>query len=395
MLYKKTGCLFLLLCAWSIGMAQTISCKDISLKLQSLQKNIVPDKRIAILEIELKDTIHPVVVVSGRTNLPEAKKQILQFLTDQKVPFVDSIRLLPDSSLGDKTWALAKLSVSNLRIHPKDASELVSQVLMGTPMKMLDYVDKWYQVQTPENYIGWMDTGGLQPVTQKELERWKGSDRSLYKCLSGFVYDVPGSKGKIISDIVLGDLIEAESSGRRFLKIRIPDGRIGYIRKADCISFKDWTIPEPKVQHVISVAEKMMGSPYLWGGASSKAMDCSGFVKLVYFMEGIILARDASQQARYGEPVDFSSRNSLLPGDLLFFGSNGEHITHMGIYLGDGNFIHSSGMVRINSIVPGDPRYVEARKIAAARRIMNSLNTEGIVRVKDHPWYNLKSNPLQ
>jgi cell wall-associated NlpC family hydrolase len=139
----------------------------------------------------------------------------------------------------------------------------------------------------------------------------------------------------------------------------------------------------------------MMGSPYLWGGASSKAMDCSGFVKLVYFMEGIILARDASQQARYGEPVDFSSRNSLLPGDLLFFGSNGEHITHMGIYLGDGNFIHSSGMVRINSIVPGDPRYVEARKIAAARRIMNSLNTEGIVRVKDHPWYNLKSNPLQ
>ncbi len=133
-----------------------------------------------------------------------------------------------------------------------------------------------------------------------------------------------------------------------------------------------------------------MGSPYLWGGASSKAMDCSGFVKLVYYTQGIILARDASQQARYGEPVDFSNRNNLQPGDLLFFGSSAQQIKHMGIYLGNGNFIHSSGMVRINSIDPGDPKFVPARNTVAARRIINSLGTEGIVRVKDHPWYKVQ-----
>jgi gamma-D-glutamyl-L-lysine dipeptidyl-peptidase len=388
--YKKTGFLFLLLCTWEMGMTQSLSYKALSQELQSLQKQIVPDKRVAILEIELKDTLSPVVVVSGKTDLHEAKKQIIQFLTDQKVSFIDSIRLLPDSLLGDKTWALAKLSVSNIRILPKDASELVSQVMMGTPMKVLDYVDKWYLIQTPEHYIGWMDTSGLQTVTQKELDRWKGSNRCLYNRMSGFVYDLPGKKGEVISDIVLGDLFEVKSSVRGFLKIWIPDGRIGYVRKAECISFESWTTPEPKVQSVLSIARKMMGFPYLWGGASSKAVDCSGFVKLAYYTQGIILARDASQQATYGETIDFNNMNNLQPGDLLFFGSSSQHITHMGIYLADGNFIHASGMVRVNSIDPSDPGFIPVRKTVTARRIMNSLNTEGIVRVEDHPWYNIK-----
>jgi SH3-like domain-containing protein len=388
--HKKTSFLFLLLCAWTFGMAQTLSYKALSQEMQLLQKQLVPDKRVAILEIELKDTLDTVVVVSGKTDLPEAKKQIIRFLTDQKVSFIDSIRLLPDSSLGDKTWALAKLSVSNIRILPKDASELVSQVMMGTPMKILDYVDKWYLVQTPEYYIGWMDTSGLQPVTQKELDRWMESNRYFYNRMSGFVYNQPHKKGEVISDIVLGDLFEIESSVRGYLKIRIPDGRSGYVKKADCISFDAWINSEPKIQSALSVAMKMMGSPYLWGGASSKASDCSGFVKLVFYTQGIILARDASQQARYGEPVDFSNISNLQPGDLLFFGSSSQHITHMGIYLGNGNFIHSSGMVRINSIVPGDPGYMPARKTVAVRRILHSMNTEGIVRVKDHPWYILQ-----
>jgi cell wall-associated NlpC family hydrolase len=131
----------------------------------------------------------------------------------------------------------------------------------------------------------------------------------------------------------------------------------------------------------------MMGSPYLWGGASSKATDCSGFVKLVYYAQGIILARDASQQARYGDPVDFTNMDKLQPGDLLFFGSSAQRISHEGIYLGKGDFIHSSGRVHISSIDPRDPKYNVNRNNVAARRILNSMNTEGIVRVKDHPWY--------
>jgi hypothetical protein len=293
-------------------------------------------------------------------------------------------------TLSYKTWALATLSVSNMRAQPDDASELVSQALMGTPLKVLDYNDKWYQVQTPEHYIGWMDAGGLQVFSEKEMEYWKKSDRYLYNHLSGYAFDAPTLKGNVVTDLVLDDLFEVESVVKGFLKIRIPDGRSGYVRKADCISFDDWSNSQPNVQSILSFARQMMGSPYLWGGTSSKAVDCSGFVKLVYYTQGIILARDASQQASYGESIDFSNKDNLQPGDLLFFGSSAQHISHVGIYLGKGDFINSSGRVHISSIDPGDPKYVPTRHNVAARRILNSLNTEGIVRVKDHPWYTVQ-----
>lgn len=292
-------------------------------------------------------------------------------------------------TLPDKTWALVTLSASNMRTLPDDASELVSQALMGTPMEVLEFKDGWYRVKTPENYIGWMDDAGLQQITQKELEIWKGSNRYLFSCMSGYAYDTPGKKGEVVTDLVIGDLFEVESTVKGFLKIRIPDGRTGYVWKGDCISFYNWSNPEPNIQSMLSVAMKMLGSPYLWGGTSSKAVDCSGFVKLVYYIQAIILTRDADQQAMYGESIDFSNINNLQPGDLLFFGTSVQHITHVGIYLGKGDYIHSSGRVQINSIDPFDLKYNANRKNVAARRILNSLNTEGIVRVKDHPWYNI------
>ena len=356
--------------------------------MQSLQKQIVPDKRVAILDIELKDTLQTVIVVSGQTDLPDAKRQIIKFLTDQKIQFVDSVRLLPDAALGDKTWALATLSVSNLRSKPDDASELVSQAPMGAPMKVLDFIKGWYRVQTPEHYIGWMDAAGLQLINQQELDRWKGANRYLYNGMGGYAYNAPGKKGEEVTDLVLDDLFEVKAEVKGFLKIQIPDGRIAYVRKGDCISWKEWSNRQPDLKNLLTVPRKLMGSPYLWGGTSVKGADCSGFVKLAFYSQGIILARDASQQARYGEPIDFSNRDNLQPGDLLFFGRTAQRITHVGIYLGNGNFIHcSGGRVNVSSIDPGDPKYNPKRNNVAARRILNSLGTEGIVRVKDHPWY--------
>jgi SH3-like domain-containing protein len=298
---------------------------------------------------------------------------------------------MPDSSLGDKIWALATLSVSNLRALPDDASELVSQVMMGTPLKVLENTNKWYRVQTPEEYTGWTDRSSLQLLTSNEIENWRKADRYLYNHLSGYAYDAPALESNNVTDLVLGDLFEVESAINEYLKIKTPDGRLGYVRRAETISFDEWSCLEPNVKSLLQIAMQMMGAPYLWGGASSKAVDCSGYVKLVYYAQGIILARDASQQARYGESIDFNNINNLQPGDLLFFGSSAQRISHVGIYLEEGNFIHSSGRVHISSIVPGDPKYVVERKNQGACRIINSLNTEGIVRVRDHPWYNDKT----
>lgn len=384
----KIGLLFILLCAANYLTAQTLPFKTLQEEIQSLQKQLVPDKRVAILEIEIKDTLHPVITVSGETNLVEAKQQVVSFLNNRKISFTDSIRVLPDAAAGEKTWALVTLSVSNLRTKPDDAAELASQVLLGTPLKILDYKSKWYRVQTPEKYIGWMDAAGLQPLSLIEFENWKNSKRVVFNRISGFVTDAPKKDARIVSDVVFGDLFEVEATVKKYLKIRFPDGRTGFIRKTDCTSFEEWSNSETDIDALLSLARKMTGFPYLWGGTSTKGMDCSGFVKTVFYTHGIILARDASQQAKYGEAMDISNRNNLQPGDLLFFGRNAQRITHVGIYLENGYFIHSSGKIHISSINPDDPKYVPERNFVAARRILNSIGKEGIVKVKDHEWYN-------
>jgi hypothetical protein len=189
----------------------------------------------------------------------------------------------------------------------------------------------------------------------------------------------------------MGDLFEVEAEVNGFLKIRISDGRIGFVRKKDCLSWNEWTNRKQDAPSVISVARQLLGVPYMWGGTSCKAVDCSGLSKTSYFSQGIILARDASQQARYGEHPDFNNISSLEPGDLLFFGRSAQRVTHVGLYLGNGKYIQASGFVRISSIDPNDPEFdlTERKKLVASSRVLNSLNTEGIVLIKDHPWYSI------
>ena len=100
----------------------------------------------------------------------------------------------------------------------------------------------------------------------------------------------------------------------------------------------------------------MFSTPYLWGGASPNMTDCSGFTQMLYKLNGYSLPRDADQQQSFTKSI--SSRNDLKPGDLVFFAENkGKKATHVGMYMGDQRFIHSSvgyGGVAITSFDPKD-----------------------------------------
>ena len=148
-------------------------------------------------------------------------------------------------------------------------------------------------------------------------------------------------------------------------------------------------------KELIETAKTFLGFPYLWGGTSAKAVDCSGFTSMVYYMNGIVLQRDASQQTKYGKEITTDYNwGKLQAGDLLFFGrkvsdSLPERVTHVAIYIGDTEFIHASGKVRINSMDSSRknfiPEYVP--RFVRAVRIKGAIDGMGIEGLSGNEFY--------
>jgi len=120
--------------------------------------------------------------------------------------------------------------------------------------------------------------------------------------------------------------------------------------------------PDPARETVVATARQLLGSPYRFGGNGPRGFDCSGLVWYVHRQAGIPVPRSALSQHGAAVPV---ARGELLPGDLLFFRIDQRRADHVGIYIGEGQFIHapSSGK-RVVSAELGDP-YWRRRLIAA------------------------------
>jgi cell wall-associated NlpC family hydrolase len=123
-------------------------------------------------------------------------------------------------------------------------------------------------------------------------------------------------------------------------------------------------------EEIVKTARSFLGVPYLWGGDSPETgFDCSGLVAACYNLNGLNLPRMSQDQFLVGEPVD---REELSPGDLVFFANSGEKITHVGIYVGGGRFIHAPGQgknIREDSLSGGyyDKRFRGGRSYLGER----------------------------
>lgn len=322
-------------------------------------------------------------------------------------------------------WAVVEFSANFMREAPDYPAELGDQALMGTVVEMLDTSSYWVKIRTPEPYTAWVTEMGLVPMDESELENYLKAPK--YICISPHsnVYSEPSYKSEIVSDLVMGDIfrimykeivhtrgsLQGYTEGRAVLKkkfvgVVLPSGRLGYVPAKDISVFYKWAKDRHALldkeddlrKALISTSRQFLGVPYMWGGTSTKNVDCSGLTRSVFFMNGILLPRNASQQARTGSDVGifidgrFSSRD-LRPGDLLFFGktatdSTSEKITHVGMYLGNDKYIHSSQIVRISSLDPSAEDY-SGRQPIRARRIIGEVDRpgSGVISLWSSPLY--------
>lgn len=321
-------------------------------KIDEIKQNYAPDARVAIFNINASDD-NP-INLTGETNLYAAKEELISALTKLNIEIEDQIKILPDESIDNKKFALINVSVANLRGKPTHSAELVTQALLGTPVNILKENNGWYLVQTPDNYISWTNSGSLLRLDQNELKQWKANSKIIFLDTYGFSYHRESEKR--ISDLVAGNVLELENENNTDWFVRYPDGRLARIIKAQASKITLWNdninITDTSITEA---AMSLIGVPYLWGGTSTKGLDCSGFTKTIYMLHGYIIPRDASQQVHQGELIDAKRNFSRLKtGDLLFFGrkdeGGSEKVVHVGLWLGNNQFIHASGDVHISSM---------------------------------------------
>ncbi len=370
--------------------------KDIATQLQ---KKYAPDKRAEYFQMQLQ-TKEPLTYTVEVSN-PEALTELKALLKKENINLTLNEQVLPSKALGDKIYGVANLSVINSRYAPSHSAEMATQSLLGTPVKILKKERGSYFVRTPDNYLSWTESAGLTPMNKAEFEAWQRSDKVVYLDVYGHAYSEASETSLPVSDLVAGNILQLLDEERAFYKVSFPDKRIAFIPVKKAQGFAQWeSRPDPNAEQILKTARTFLGVPYLWGGTSTKGMDCSGFTKTSYFLNGIVLPRDASQQALVGEKVDIyendtvnvaKSLKNLKPGDLLFFAVDKRTlgVTHTAIYIGNGEFIQAAGLVRINSMISGSKNYddYQSRTLVSARRMLTAIGEPEVTRVDHHPYY--------
>ncbi len=303
------------------------------------------------------------------------------------------------SEENEQEWGIVNLSVANLHEKADFASEMITQALMGMPVKVLQ-TEGWHRIQTPDDYLSWVHKAGIHLCTRAELDAWNRARKVVVTAPHGTVYSTPSKKSQPVSDVVASNRLKLLGKKGKFYRVGYPDGREGYLHKSLAMTEEEWRKQlKQDAASILQTAHQFMGIPYLWAGTSTKGVDCSGFVRAVLLMHDIIIPRDASQQAREGERLEIApDYGNLQPGDLIFFGRKAadgqkERVVHVAFYLGNKRFIHSQGDVRIGSFDPQDELFdaFNLNRLLFATRFLPYINKVEKMNTTDkNPYYNIQ-----
>ena len=356
--------------------------------LTELKQRIAPDKRTAIWDVNASQQ-NGKWVLAGTVGTQAQKKAILAaMLKSGYSNYTDKITVLEDGIPAARKWALVKLSIATLRTEAKHSAEMATQGIMGAPVKVLQKDGEWYRVQMADDYIAYVPESSLVFKTEAQMKAWRKAKRYIVTTYDSRLVTEPHGD-ETVSDLVMGNILEYKTSQGNWLKLATPDGRVGWVDAADAAELSQWSQQGFSAAQIEKTARRMMGSGYLWGGTTTKVTDCSGLTKVCYLSNGIILQRDASQQALTGKIMKKGTDwRQYETGDLLFFGNEKTgRVTHVGLYLRDGKYIHCSGQVKINSLIPTASDYPYLYSPLSASRINGQIGKEGIIYMRNHPWF--------
>lgn len=230
--------------------------------------------------------------------------------------------------------------VVDMREGPSDETKVVSQAIYSEHVNLVTEKADWAQIQTSDGYQGWVKKASLFKSEQNYPANPDSLIAKINRC-AAHLYGVKDTEYGPIKTLPFESRLEVidqfgETDGR-WLKVRCLDGAIGYIQRGDV----ELKCPTLTLKEALEFSKRFLGLPYTWGGRSSFGYDCSGFVQMIYRQMGIALPRDSKDQLVW-EGFQEVALDALQPGDLIFFGREAPKVTHVVLYLGSGDFIHTS-----------------------------------------------------
>jgi hypothetical protein len=319
-------------------------CSDLSREnrrfaeiIAHVKSEYAPDRKLALFDVTTKRTNKGIALI-GEVDNAEAKRALINAISPLVKKTTDSIAVLPEAKLAGKTWGIVRVSAANMRGEPEESSELVSQATMGSVVKVLKENSGWYYVQTSDKYLGWMKDESFVRCAKSEVDAWVATRKVIVLSTYETVRQDARARSYPVCDLVAGSLLKNSGSAGAWTTVELPDGRKGYVPSGSVTDYESWKEnTKPTSDGVEKTARSLLGIPYLWG----------------------------------------EKFQNLRKGDLLFFGRKAREnapaeILHVALYLKDRSFIHSSGMVKINSLDPASSVF-DASKVKSficARRFI-------------------------
>lgn len=242
-------------------------------------------------------------------------------------------------------------------------SSIQDEGLYGMPVEIIEVCsEKWVKVKTHYYYEGYVPLEDLWLISEADKMGRVSSNLRVINHSYVDVLALPKVQGIRLQALTRGaivTLVEAAKEEKGWAKIRLNDGKEGYVKQSFLGKYYDKASSENETElrrKIVNTALSYLGTQYRWGGKSTLGIDCSGLCSMAYLINGIIIFRDAKMKE--GFPVHEINFNDKKPGDLIYYPG------HMTMYIGEELYVHatarngSDGVV-INSLEPTKANYRE------------------------------------
>jgi cell wall-associated NlpC family hydrolase len=276
----------------------------------------------------------------------------------------------------------------NIREKSSTDAKVITTLKKGTHVSVITTSGDWSKVKY-NRITGWVLSGLMS--TSKTSRSASVTGTVTAETLN--VRSKAVLSSSLVDKLKRGEKVNILQKSNGWLKIKSSDGKTGWVSskyistksvnssksktsrggdvgRSSKDEYEITTSDDARGQQVIEYAKKFLGTKYVYGGNSpEEGFDCSGFTKYVYRHFDVSLDRTAAEQATQGKKV---SRDNLKTGDLIFFDTDGgyNHINHVGIYIGNGKFIHASSP-RYDVTITELSEDFYNRSYMTARRLLN------------------------